>query len=132
MSTFKFTPKRGVLANVTQFVRSTSATAAISAANGLAVVQGINKAVTDGLAIVDVAEEMAMNNMANFFTEQLGEEVTVQDIREGDLSEKISIANNNERIYAAKKGQYERAKKAIKLGKKIAKLEKKLALLEQK
>ena len=131
MSNFKFTPKKGVLANVNAFVRATSATAALTAANGLAAAQFVNQAITDGLANAKVAEEMAMTNAARFFSEQLGEVVTVEDIREGNLSEKISEVSETSLILAAKKGQYRLEKEKAKLNKKIAKLEKKLALLKE-
>lgn len=130
MSNFKFTPKKGVLSNVVSFVRTTTATAALTAANGLVAAQFINKSITDGLKVVEVAEEMAMENVANYFTEQIGEEVTIQDIREGNLSEKISEANKEARILAAKKGQYRRAKEAVKLQKKLEKINKKIAALK--
>ena len=131
MSNFKFTPKRGVIANVTNFVRASTATAALSAANALETAQFVNKSITDGLKTLDMAEEMAMVNMAGFFSKQLGSKVSVQDIREGNLTELISEASEASLIYAAKKGQYERAKKEIKLQKKISKLEKKLLLLKE-
>ena len=131
MSNFKFTPKRGVIANVTSFVRASTATAALTAANGLVAAQFINKSITDGLKVMEVAEEMAMNNVSNFFSEQLGEDISISDIREGNLAEKIEEANAPHRILAAKKGQYRKAKEEMKLNKKIAKLEKKLALLKE-
>lgn len=130
MSNFKFTPKRGVIANVTSFVRATTATAAITAANGLAFAQTLNKTITDGLATANALEEMAMNNVSNFLSEQLGEDISISDIREGNLAEKIEEANAPHRILAAKKGQYRKAKEEMKLNKKISKLEKKLALLK--
>lgn len=130
MSNFKFTPKRGVIANVTSFVRASTATAALTATNGLVAAQFINKTITDGLATANGLEEMGMANISNFFSEQLGEEITVEDIREGNLAEKIEEANAPHRILAAKKGQYRKAKEEMKLNKKIAKLEKKLALLK--
>ena len=130
MSNFKFTPKKGVLVNVVSFVRASSATAAITAANGLAAAQFVNQAITDGLANAKVAEEMAMTNAARFFSEQLGEKITVQDIREGNLSEKISEASEATLIYAAKKGQHRRAKEEAKLQKKIDKLNRKIAALK--
>ena len=43
MSNFKFTPKRGVIANVQQFVRASTATAALTAANGLEAARFLNK-----------------------------------------------------------------------------------------
>ena len=131
MSNFKFTPKCGVLSNVKQFVRASTATAAITAANGLVLAQTLNKSITDGLATANAIEEMAMNNAANFLSEQLGEEINVEDIREGNLSEKISKANEINRILAVKKGQYRRAKEEAKLQKKLIKLNKKLALLKE-
>lgn len=131
MSNFKFTPKKGILSNVTAFVRSTTATAALTAANGLVAAQFINKSITDGLKVMEVAEEMAMNNVSNFFSEQLGEDISISDIREGNLAEKIEEANAPHRILAAKKGQYRKAKEEMKLNKKISKLEKKLALLKE-
>lgn len=130
MSNFKFTPKRGVIANVTSFVRASTATAALTAANGLVAAQFINKSITDGLKVMEVAEEMAMNNVSNFFSEQLGEDISISDIREGNLAEKIEEANAPHRILAAKKGQYRKAKEEMKLNKKIDKLNKKLALLK--
>lgn len=131
MSNFKFTPKRGVIANVTAFVRASTATAALTAANGLVAAQFINKSITDGLKVMEVAEEMAMNNVSNFFSEQLGEDISISDIREGNLAEKIEEANAPHRILAAKKGQYRKAKEEMKLQKKIDKLNKKLALLKE-
>lgn len=131
MSNFKFTPKRGVIANVTSFVRASTATAALTAANGLVAAQFINKSITDGLKVMEVAEEMAMNNVSNFFSEQLGEDISISDIREGNLAEKIEEANAPHRILAAKKGQHRKAKEEMKLNKKISKLEKKLALLKE-
>ena len=131
MSNFKFTPKRGVLSNVTSFVRATTATAALTAANGLAAAQSLNKSITDGLKMLDVAEEMAMANAARFFTEQLGRKVTITDIREGNVTELVEEANEINLIHAEKKGQFKIAKKQMKLNKKIAKLEKKLALLKE-
>lgn len=131
MSNFKFTPKRGVIANVKQFVLASTSTAAITAANGLALAQTLNKTITDGLATANGLEEMGMANISNFFSEQLGEEITVEDIREGNLAEKIEEANAPHRILAAKKGQYRKAKEEMKLNKKISKLEKKLALLKE-
>lgn len=74
---------------------------------------------------------MVMNNVSNFLSEQLGEEVTVGDIREGDLSEKISKANEINRILAAKKGQFRLQKEQIKLQKKLEKLNKKMAALKE-
>lgn len=131
MSNFKFTPKKGVIANVTSFVRASTATAALTATNGLVAAQFINKSITDGLKVMEVAEEMAMNNVSNFFSEQLGEDISISDIREGNLAEKIEEANAPHRILAAKKGQYRKAKEEMKLNKKISKLEKKLALLKE-
>lgn len=130
MSNFKFTPKRGVIANVTSFVRATTATAALTAANGLVAAQFVNKTVTDGLKTLDVAEEMVMANVTNFFSEQLGVEVTIQDVRDGNVTELVEEANKEERILAAKRGQFKIAKKQMKLNKKIAKLEKKIAALK--
>lgn len=132
MSNFKFTPKKGVLSNVKQFIHATTATAAITAANSLAAAQTLNKIVTDGLDAVNTMEEMAMENVASYFSEQLGEEITVEDIREGNLSEKISEANKEERLLAAQRGQLRIAKKRAKIQKKLEKINKKLALLEQK
>ena len=130
MSNFKFTPKKGILSNVTSFVRATTATAALTAANGLVAAQFVNKTVTDGLKTLDVAEEMAMANVTNFFSEQLGVEVTIQDVRDGNVTELVEEANKEERILAAKRGQFKIAKKQMKLNKKIAKLEKKIAALK--
>lgn len=130
MSNFKFTPKRGVIANVTSFVRASTATAALTAANGLVAAQFVNKTVTDGLKTLDVAEEMAMANVTNFFSEQLGVEVTIQDVRDGNVTELVEEANKEERILAAKRGQFKIAKKQIKLQKKIDKLNKKIAALK--
>ena len=59
-------------------------------------------AVTDVLDYFDRAEEMAMENVADFFSEQLGEKVTVQDIREGNLSEKIEEASKVSRLLAVR------------------------------
>ncbi len=73
-----------------------------------------------------------MANASNFFSEQLGKEVTIQDIRDGNVTELVEEANKNERIYAAKKGKYKFAKKAIKLQKKLDKLNKKFADLQSK
>lgn len=131
MSNFKFTPKRGVIANVTSFVRASTATAALTAANGLAFAQTLNKTITDGLATANAMEEMAMNNVSNFFSEQLGEDISVSDIREGNLAEKIEEANTPNRLLAAKKGQYRKAKEEMKLQKKIDKLNKKIAALKE-
>lgn len=131
MSNFKFTPKRGVIANVTSFVRASTATAALTAANGLVAAQFINKSITDGLKVMEVAEEMAMNNVSNFFSEQLGEDISISDIREGNLAEKIEEANAPHRILAAKKGQYRKAKEEAKLQKKIDKLNRKIAALKE-
>ena len=130
MSNFKFTPKKGILSNVKQFVLSSTATAALTAANGLAAAQFVNKTVTDGLKTLDVAEEMAMANVTNFFSEQLGVEVTIQDVRDGNVTELVEEANKEERILAAKRGQFKIAKKQIKLQKKIDKLNKKIAALK--
>lgn len=130
MSNFKFTPKRGVIANVTSFVRATTATAALTAANGLATAQLLNESITNGLKMVEVMEEMAMNNASNFLSEQLGKEISVEDIREGNLSELIEEANASNRAYAAKKGQYRLEKRQMKLNRKIEKLNKKLAALK--
>ena len=131
MSNFKFTPKRGVIANVTSFVRASTATAALTAANGLVAAQFVNKTVTDGLKTLDVAEEMAMANVTNFFSEQLGVEVTIQDVRDGNVTELVEEANKEERILAAKRGQFKIAKKQIKLQKKIDKLNRKIAVLKE-
>lgn len=131
MSNFKFTPKRGVIANVTSFVRASTATAALTAANGLAFAQTLNKTITDGLATANAMEEMAMNNVSNFFSEQLGEDISVSDIREGNLAEKIEEANTPNRLLAAKKGQYRKAKEEMKLQKKIDKLNRKIAALKE-
>lgn len=130
MSNFKFTPKRGVLSNVKQFVSATTATAALTAANGLVAAQFVNKTVTDGLKTLDVAEEMAMANVTNFFSEQLGVEVTIQDVRDGNVTELVEEANKEERILAAKRGQFKIAKKQMKLQKKIDKLNRKIAALK--
>lgn len=130
MSNFKFTPKRGVIANVTSFVRASTATAALTAANGLVAAQFVNKTVTDGLKTLDVAEEMAMANVTNFFSEQLGVEVTIQDVRDGNVTELVEEANKEERILAAKRGQFKIAKKQMKLQKKIDKLNRKIAALK--
>ena len=59
-------------------------------------------AVTDVLDYFDRAEEMAMENVADFFSEQLGEKVTVQDIREDNLSEKIEEASKASRLLAVR------------------------------
>lgn len=131
MSNFKFTPKKGVLSNVTAFVRSTTATAALTAANGLETAKFLNQIISDGLDNARGMEEMAMVNMAGFFSEQLGEKITVQDIREGNLSEKISEASETSLLFAAKKGQYRKAKEEMKLQKKIDKLNKKIAALKE-
>lgn len=131
MSNFKFTPKKGVIANVTSFVRASTATAALTAANGLAFAQTLNKTITDGLATANAMEEMAMNNVSNFFSEQLGEDISVSDIREGNLAEKIEEANTPNRLLAAKKGQYRKAKEEMKLQKKIDKLNRKIAALKE-
>ena len=131
MSNFKFTPKRGVLSNVKQFVSATTTTAALTAANGLVAAQFINKTVTDGLKTLDVAEEMAMANVTNFFSEQLGVEVTIQDVRDGNVTELVEEANKEERILAAKRGQFKIAKKQMKLQKKLDKLNRKIAALKE-
>ena len=131
MSNFKFTPKRGVIANVTSFVRASTATAALTAANGLVAAQFVNKTVTDGLKTLDVAEEMAMANVTNFFSEQLGVEVPIQDVRDGNVTELVEEANKEERILAAKRGQFKIAKKQMKLQKKIDKLNRKIAALKE-
>lgn len=131
MSNFKFTPKKGILSNVKQFVLSSTATAALTAANGLVAAQFVNKTVTDGLKTLDVAEEMAMANVTNFFSEQLGVEVTIQDVRDGNVTELVEEANKEERILAAKRGQFKIAKKQIKLQKKIDKLNRKIAALKE-
>ena len=131
MSNFKFTPKKGVLSNIKQFISASTSTAAITAANGLALAQTLNKAVTDGLATANAIEEMGMNNITNFLSEQLGKEVTIQDIREGNLAEKIEEANAYNRAYAAKKGQYKLEKKQLKLNKKLEKLNRKIAALKE-
>ena len=131
MSNFKFTPKKGVLTNVVSFVRATSATAALTAANGLVIAQTINKSISDGLKVVEVAEEVAMANASNFLSEQLGVEVSIQDIRNGDVTDLVEEANAPYRILAAKKGQYRKAKEEAKLQEKLAELEKKLALLKE-
>ena len=130
MSNFKFTPKKGVIANVKQFLNATSATAALTAANGLVAAQFINKSITDGLKMLDVAEEMAMANASNFFTKQLGKEITIQDIRDGNVTDLVEEANIPNRILAAKEGQYQIEKRKVKLQKKLNKLNKKLALLK--
>lgn len=131
MSNFKFTPKRGVLSNVKQFVSATAATAALSASNALVAAQFVNKTVTDGLKTLDVAEEMAMANVTNFFSEQLGVEVTIQDVRDGNVTELVEEANKEERILAAKRGQFKIAKKQMKLQKKLDKLNRKIAALKE-
>lgn len=130
MSNFKFTPKRGVIANVTSFVRASTATAALTAANGLVTAQFVNQAISDGLANAKVMEEMAMANASNFFTKQLGKEVTIQDIRDGNVTDLVEEANASNRILAAKEGQYRLEKKQIKLQKKIDKLNRKIAALK--
>ena len=130
MSNFKFTPKKGVLVNVVSFVRASTATAAITAANGLVIAQTINKSISDGLKVVEVAEEVAMANASNFLSEQLGMEVSIHDIRNGDVTDLVEEANAPYRILAAKKGQYRKAKKEMKLQEKLAKLEKKIAALK--
>ena len=131
MSNFKFTPKKGVLSNVKQFIHASTATAALTAANGLVAAQFVNKTVTDGLKTLDVAEEMAMANVTNFFSEQLGVEVTIQDVRDGNVTELVEEANKEERILAAKRGQFKIAKKQMKLQKKIDKLNRKIAALKE-
>lgn len=130
MSNFKFTPKKGILSNVKQFVLSSTATAALTAANGLVAAQFVNKTVTDGLKTLDVAEEMAMANVTNFFSEQLGVEVTIQDVRDGNVTELVEEANKEERILAAKRGQFKIAKKQMKLQKKLDKLNRKITALK--
>lgn len=130
MSNFKFTPKRGVLSNVKQFVLASTSTAALTAANSLAFAQTLNKTITDGLATANALEEMGMNNVSNFLSEQLGEEVTVEDIREGNLAEKIEEANAPHRLLAAKRGQLRIEKKQIKLQKKLEKINRKIAALK--
>lgn len=145
MSTFKFTPKKGVLANLRKSVRASTATAAVTASNGLRAAPTINKAITDGLdsfnmAVTDVldyfdrAEEMAMENVADFFSEQLGEKVTVQDIREGNLSEKIEEASKASRLLAVRRGQLRKARVEMelqKVQKELNELEKKIADLRK-
>ena len=131
MSNFKFTPKRGVIANVKQFLNATSATAALTATNGLVAAQFVNQAISDGLANAKVMEEMAMANAARFFTEQLGKKVTIQDIRDGNVTDLVEEANEINLIHAEKKGQFKIAKKQMKLQKKIDKLNKKIALLKE-
>ena len=130
MSNFKFTPKKGVLSNIKKFISASTSTAAITAANGLALAQTLNKAITDGLATANAIEEMGMKNISNFLSEQLGKEISIDDIREGNLSELIEEANASNRAYAAKKGQYKLQKKQAKLQGKINKLEKKIAALK--
>ena len=130
MSNFKFTPKKGVIANVTAFVRASTATAALTAANGLEAARFLNKTITDGLATANAIEEMAMNNVSNFLSEQLGKEISIDDIREGNLSELIEEANAYNRVLAAKKGQFRLQKEQIKLQKKLEKLNKKLDALK--
>ena len=131
MSNFKFTPKKGVLANVQQFVRASTATAALTAVNGLETAQFINKSISDGLKALDVAEEMAMSNVSTFFTKQLGKRVSITDIREGNVTKLVEEANEKNLSYAEKEGQHRMAKEAVKIEKKIAKLEKKLLLLKE-
>ena len=131
MSNFKFTPKRGVIANVTSFVRASTATAALTAVNGLEAARFLNKTITDGLATANALEEMGMNNVSNFLSEQLGEEITVEDIREGNLAEKIEEANAPHRLLAAKRGQLRIEKKQIKLQKKLEKINRKIAALKE-
>ena len=130
MSNFKFTPKRGVIANVTSFVRASTATAALSASNALETAQFVNQAISDGLANAKVMEEMAMANAARFFTEQLGRKVTIQDIRDGNVTDLVEEANEINLIHAEKKGQFKIAKKQMKLQKKIDKLNRKIAALK--
>ena len=130
MSNFKFTPKKGVIANVTQFVRASTATAALTAVNGLALAQTINKSISDVLKALDVAEEMAMVNAAQFFTKQLGKKVSIQDIRDGNVTDLVAEASEKILSYAEKKGQHKRAKEEAKLNRKIAKLNRKIAALK--
>ena len=131
MSNFKFTPKRGVLHNVKQFLNATSATAALTATNGLVAAQFVNQAISDGLANAKVMEEMAMANASNFFTKQLGKEITIQDIRDGNVTDLVEEANTPNRILAAKEGQYQIEKRKVKLQKKIDKLNRKIAALKE-
>lgn len=131
MSNFKFTPKKGVIANVKQFLNATSATAALTATNGLVAAQFVNQAISDGLANAKVMEEMAMANASNFFTKQLGKEITIQDIRDGNVADLVEEANTPNRILAAKEGQYQIEKRKVKLQRKIGKLNKKLAALKE-
>ena len=130
MSNFKFTPKKGVIANVTAFVRASTATAAITAANGLETARFVNKSISDGLKALDVAEEMAMVNAAQFFTKQLGKKVSIQDIRDGNVTDLVAEASEKILSYAEKKGQHKRAKEEAKLNRKIAKLNRKIAALK--
>ena len=130
MSNFKFTPKKGVLSNVVSFVRASTATAALTAANGLEAARFLNKTITDGLATANAIEEMGMANAAIFFTKQLGKKVTITDIREGNLAELVEKANEINLTHAEKEGQYQIEKRKVKLGKKIAKLERKMAALK--
>ena len=130
MSNFKFTPKKGVLSNVTAFVKASTATAALTAANGLAIAQTVNKTVTDALAVANAVEAMAMANASNFLSEKLGEEISISDIREGNISERIEEANAPYRLLAVKKGQLRIEKEQIKLQKKLEKLNRKIAALK--
>ena len=91
-------------------------------------------AVTDVLDYFDRAEEMAMENVADFFSEQLGEKVTVQDIREGNLSEKIEEASKAARLLAVRRGQLRKAREEMelqKVQKELNELEKKIADLRK-
>lgn len=95
---------------------------------------GFNMAVTDVLDYFDRAEEMAMENVADFFSEQLGEKVTVQDIREGNLSEKIEEASKASRLLAVRRGQLRKAREEMelqKVQKELNELEKKIADLRK-
>ena len=130
MSNFKFTPKKGVLSNVTAFVKASTATAALTAANGLAIAQTVNKTVTDALAVANAVEAMAMANASNFLSEKLGEEISISDIREGNISERIEEANAPYRLLAVKRGQLRIEKEQIKLQKKLEKLNRKIAALK--
>ena len=130
MSNFKFTPKKGVLSNVTAIVKASTATAALTAANCLAIAQTVNKTVTDGLAVANAVEAMAMANASNFLSEKLGEEISISDIREGNISERIEEANAPYRLLAVKRGQLRIEKEQIKLQKKLEKLNRKIAALK--
>lgn len=91
-------------------------------------------AVTDVLDYFDRAEEMAMENVADFFSEQLGEKVTVQDIREGNPSEKIEEASKASRLLAVRRGQLRKAREEMelqKVQKELNELEKKIADLRK-